>query len=78
MVLCPQDSPGKSWSGLPFPPPGDLPNPGMECASPALQADSLLLSHWGSPQSQDTKGKNQSLMKSMYVWKDLDTHYAHL
>ena len=47
----------ESWSGLPFPPPGDLPNPGMERASSALQADSLLLSHWGSPQSQDTKGK---------------------
>ena len=29
------------WSGLPFPPPGDLPNPGMEPRSPALQADSL-------------------------------------
>ena len=29
------------WSALPFPPPGDLPNPGTEPASPALQADSL-------------------------------------
>ena len=32
------------WSGLPFPPPGDLPDPGIETASsvsPALQADSL-------------------------------------
>ena len=29
------------WSGLPFPPPGDLPNPGIEPGSPALQADSL-------------------------------------
>ena len=29
------------WSGLPFPSPGDLPNPGIEPASPALQADSL-------------------------------------
>ena len=29
------------WSGLPFPPPGDLPNPGIESQSPALQADSL-------------------------------------
>ena len=27
----------------------DLLNPGIEPASPALQADSLLLSHWGSP-----------------------------
>ena len=29
------------WSGLPFPSPGDLPNPGTEPGSPALQADSL-------------------------------------
>ena len=30
------------WSGLPFPSPGDLPNPGIKPRSPALQADSLL------------------------------------
>ena len=30
------------WSGLPFPSPGDLPNPGIEPGSPTLQADSLL------------------------------------
>ena len=30
------------WSGFPFPSPGDLPNPGIEPASPVLQADSLL------------------------------------
>ena len=29
------------WSGLPFPSPGDLPNPGIEPRSPALQADGL-------------------------------------
>ena len=29
------------WSGLPFPSPGDLPNPGIEPGSPILQADSL-------------------------------------
>ena len=29
------------WSGLPFPSPGDLLDPGMEFRSPALQADSL-------------------------------------
>ena len=29
------------WSGLPFPSPRDLPNPGIEPGSPALQADSL-------------------------------------
>jgi len=37
------------WSGLPFPPPGDLPNPRIKPVSPALQADSLLLSHQGRP-----------------------------
>ena len=39
------------WSGLPFPTRGDLPDPGMELTStsPALQVDSLLLSHWGKP-----------------------------
>ena len=30
------------WSGLPFPSPGDLPDPGIKPGSPALQADSLL------------------------------------
>ena len=37
--------------GLPFPSPGGLPNPGIEPASPALQADSLPLSHQGSPRA---------------------------
>ena len=35
------------WSGLPFPSSGELPNPGIEPASPAWQADYLLLSHLG-------------------------------
>ena len=30
------------WSGLPCPPPGDLPNPGIKLRSPVLQVDSLL------------------------------------
>ena len=30
------------WNGLPFPSPGDLPNPGIEPRSPTLQADALL------------------------------------
>ena len=36
------------WSRLPFPPPGDLPDPEIKPVSPALQADSLPLSHLGS------------------------------
>ena len=35
------------WSVLPFPPPEDLPKPGIETTSPALRADSLPLSHLG-------------------------------
>ena len=35
------------WSGLPFPPPWDLPDPGIEPESPALQADSLPLRYLG-------------------------------
>ena len=34
------------WGGFPCPSPGYLPNPGMEPGSPALQVDSLLLTHW--------------------------------
>ena len=37
------------WSGLPFPTPGDLPDPGIEPESPAWQVDSLPLSHLGRP-----------------------------
>ena len=37
----------ENWNELPFPSPGDLPDPGIELESPAWQADSLLLSHQG-------------------------------
>ena len=40
----------KYWGGVPFPSPGDLPVPGIEPRCPILQADSLLLSYYGSPQ----------------------------
>ena len=37
------------WSGLPVPSPGDLPDPGIEPGSPALQADSSLSEPLGKP-----------------------------
>jgi len=37
------------WSGLPFPSPGDLPNPGIEPGSPVLQADRVLSEPPGKP-----------------------------
>ena len=45
------------WSGLPFPSPGDLPNPGTEPMSPTLSAVSLPLSHHGSPLEMYTPRK---------------------
>ena len=39
------------WSGLPFPSPGDLPNPGIEPESPALQADAFK----GFPDGSEVK-----------------------
>ena len=40
------------WSGLPFPSPGHLPDPGIEARSPALQADTLTSEPPGKPQCQ--------------------------
>ena len=37
------------WNGLPFPSPGDLPDPGIERRSPALQADTLTSEPPGKP-----------------------------
>ena len=48
---------GKNWRGLPFPSAEDLPDPGMEPASPmspAWQVGSLPLHHLGSPQKSYT------------------------
>ena len=39
------------WSGLPCPPTGDLPNPGIEPRSPALPVDSLLSEPPGKPKT---------------------------
>ena len=53
-LYSPQNSPSQSrpeyWSGLAFPSPGDLPNPGIESRSP-LQADSLPAEPQGKPKN---------------------------
>ena len=48
------------WSGLPFPSPGDLPNPGIEPGSPALQADALSSE---SPGNQDNSYEKRLRMR---------------
>ena len=50
------------WSGLPCPPPGDLPNPGIEPRSPTLQADSVL----SEPPGKPTRQKNKTCQKATY------------
>ena len=42
LVATPWTRQQEYWSGLPFPSPGDLPDPGIEPGSPALWADALL------------------------------------
>ena len=51
-------------SGLPFPPPGDLPDPGIEPGSPTFQADSLP----SEPPGKSLKG-NANGGKKKYVLK---------
>ena len=51
------------WSGLPFPSPGDLPNPGIKPRSPALQADSLPSVPPGKPRKDISYFQIRSLEK---------------
>ena len=44
------------WSGLLFPSPGDLPDPGIEPTSPALQADALTSEPPGKPKKKRGRG----------------------
>ena len=44
------------WSGLPFPSPGDLPDPGIEPRSPALQEDSLSTELQGKSEEYNHSG----------------------
>ena len=56
------------WSGLPCPPPGDLPNPGIEPRSPALQADS-----WPSElpgRSKNTRVGSLSLLQGNFLTQE--------
>ena len=46
------------WSALPFPSPGDLPNPGLNLRPPSWWAGSLPLSHQGSPESRGQSRQN--------------------
>ena len=51
------------WNGLPFPSPGDLPKPGMEPGSPALQEDSLP----SEPPGMTNVGMSSVVFKELMV-----------
>ena len=58
------------WSGLPFPSPGALPDPGIEPRSPTLQTDSLPSEPPGKPTSKNL-AKATELRLSSKVGEDL-------
>ena len=69
------------WSGLPRPPPGDLPASGIKhksAVSPALQEHSLPLSHQES--SDNARGFNNQIRypQSRYLHKDITRGFLYL
>ena len=63
------------WSGLPCPPPGDLPIPGIESRSPALQVDSLLSEPPGNP--KNTAVGCHSLLQGIFPSQGLKPGLLH-
>ena len=82
------------WSGLPFPSPGDLRDPGIEPRSPALQADTLTSEPPGKPQTEIPNKSGHLLLfpvsengntvypifwaRSLWIQPDLSLLYTHL
>ena len=56
------------WSGLPCPPPGNLPNPGIEPRSPTLQVDSLLTEPPWEP--KNTGVGSLSLLQGIFLTQE--------
>ena len=76
MALCPWDSSWRIqeyWSGLPFPSPGGLHNPGIKPGAPALQADCLLTEPPGKLIYLNKERKKVNVLKTLHV---LNTNLA--
>ena len=61
------------WSGLPFPSPGDLPDPGIEPRSPTLQADALTSAPPGKPIGVGSL----SLLQGIFMTQELNWGLLH-
>ena len=74
-LLCPWGfSRLEYWNGLPCPPPGDLPNPGIEPRSPVLQVDSLQSEPPGK--HKNTRVGSLSLLQGAFPTQDLISGFA--
>ena len=63
------------WTGLPCPPPGDLPNPGVKPRSPTLQADSLPIEPPGKP--RNTGVSSLSLLQGIFPTQESTQGLLH-
>ena len=63
------------WSGLPFPSPGDLPNPGIEPRSPVLQTDSLPAEPSGK--TKNTGVGSLSLLQGIFPTQESNRALLH-
>ena len=63
------------WSGYPFPPPGDFPNPGVEPRSPAMQADSLPAEPQDNP--KNTGVGNLFLLLGIFLTQESNQGLLH-
>ena len=75
-LLCPWGfSRQEYWSGLPCPPLGDLPNPGIEPRSLTLQADSLPSEPPGKP--TNTGVGSLSILQGVFLTRELNQGLLH-
>ena len=68
------------WNELPFPPPGDLPDPGIKpisLASPALQADSLPLVPPGKLLCGQQLKLNMKITRVIYIFREIIYHLSY-
>ena len=65
----------EDWSRLPFPSPGDLPNPGIEPRSPPLQANSLLTKPPRKP--KNTEVGSLTLLQEIFPTQESNQGFLH-
>ena len=76
-LLCPWGfSRQEYWSGLPYPPLGGPPNPGMESRSSTLQADSLPSEPSGKPPQNNYS--YYKLLTNIHILKEVDYDINHV